>query len=96
MKDQHCCNVNSVIDEAKARRILNLAGLSVPGTLLVLLPKCPLCLAAYMAAVTGVGLSVSTAANIRMLILILCIGSLLYFAVKRLCRFTSQLRTQWR
>ena len=47
------------------RRGAAIAGWVVPGTTLVLLPKCPACVAGYVALATGVGVSFSTAAYIR-------------------------------
>jgi hypothetical protein len=67
-----------------ARHCLNRAGWMVPGVLMALIPKCPACLAAYVAGATGLGLSLSAAAYVRALLLILCIASLVYLAVRRL------------
>jgi hypothetical protein len=38
-----------------ARRLSGTAASIVPGALLALLPKCPLCIAAWLTAATGVG-----------------------------------------
>jgi hypothetical protein len=69
-----------------ARRCLQIAGWILPGTILALMPKCPACLAAYVAIGTGVGLSLSTATRLRASLLLLCVALLLYLAVRRLCR----------
>ena len=52
-----------------ARRISGTAASVLPGALLLLLPKCPMCLAAWFTVATGVG--VSAAARARGLIVVL-------------------------
>jgi hypothetical protein len=66
-----------------ARRCHHIAGWILPAGGLVLLPKCPACVAAYVAIVTGVGISVSAATYLRMLLLTICIASIAYFAARR-------------
>jgi hypothetical protein len=53
-----------------------------PTALLVLMPKCPMCVAAYIALFTGVGVSVSTARWIQILMLVFCLASLAFLAVR--------------
>lgn len=54
-----------------------------PGAVLVLLPKCPLCIVGYAAA-AGIGLSVSTAENLRSVVLWSCLGLLAFFATRQI------------
>jgi len=53
-----------------------------PAVLLVLMPKCPLCVAAYVALFTGIGITVSTARWIQILMLAFCLTSLAYLGVR--------------
>src|SRR5882672_5629569 len=52
-----------------------------PATLLVLMPKCPICVAAYFALFTGIGISVSTGRWIQILMVVFCLTSLGYLSV---------------
>lgn len=48
-----------------ARRLSGVAASVLPGAVLMLLPKCPLCLAAWLALVAGVGISAAAASYVR-------------------------------
>jgi hypothetical protein len=49
-----------------------------PGAVLVLVPKCPACLAAYIALGTGIGVSLPVAENLRVGAITLSIAALIY------------------
>jgi hypothetical protein len=55
-----------------AKRLLKVARLSLPAVVLALLPKCPACLAAYVALGTGISLSVAAAALLRSILTAAC------------------------
>jgi hypothetical protein len=95
---RRCCLVNSgALEQNKAgeriaggdphppsfmRRSLDLIAKVVPVALLVVLPKCPACLVAYVALGTGIGLSLTAATSLRLLLMVACVGSLIFFVFK--------------
>ncbi len=90
MKPRHCCQTQ---DRAKAnvcRRaswlhgLGELAGWILPGATLALLPKCPLCVVAYVALATGIGISLPTATWLRLAVVVVCVAALAFFAGRRL------------
>ena len=70
-----------------ARRGLDRVRWVLPAAGLALIPKCPACLAAYIAIGTGFGVSMTAAAELRIVMLAVCIASLGYLAVRPLRRF---------
>ena len=62
-----------------ARRIWGAGASVLPGAVLLFLPKCPLCLAAWLTAVTGIGtgigISAAAAAWVRGLIVVLPVAA---------------------
>lgn len=76
-----CCRAGGADRPGLARRCLGAAGWIVPSVTLALLPKCPACLAAYVAVGTGLGLSVTVAAYLRESLVVMCAASLLVMAI---------------
>lgn len=56
----------------------------VPGVVLALIPKCPACLAAYIALGTGLAVSFSFAEVLRYALSTACLGALAWLAFARL------------
>jgi membrane protein implicated in regulation of membrane protease activity len=74
------------------RRGLHALGWLGPGAVLVLLPKCPVCMAGYIAVLTGLGVSLTTAAAVRFSLMVVCIAALAYLVVRRARRVASRPR----
>ena len=79
-----------------ARRSTAFAGWIVSAGILALLPKCPACIAAYLAIASGIGISITTAAYLRIGLLALSVASLSYFAASRGHRVMAWLRSAYR
>lgn len=53
-----------------------------PATMLVLMPKCPVCFAGYVLVFSGISLPFSTAAVLRHSLIALCLISLAFLLVR--------------
>jgi len=72
-----------------ARRSGKVAGWIVPSAVLALVPKCPICIAGYLTLATGLGISISAAAYVRLGLVIGCSAWLLCVATRRILRRTA-------
>ena len=96
MNARHCCQIetrgagNTRRPASRLRRSGEIAGWILPGATLALLPKCPVCVAAYVALATGIGISLPTATYLRTMLVVLCMASLAVIAARHLRRFMAR------
>jgi hypothetical protein len=89
MNSPHCCQrkLHTSRDARQQRtwrrRVREVAGWIVPGALLALMPKCPICLAAYVALCTGFTMSGPSAHILMRTLIVLCIATLALCVVRR-------------
>ena len=76
-----------------ARRTRGAAAWALPSVALALVPKCPLCIAAYLAIGGGLSVSLSTAMQLRTALVWLCWSALMLLAVRMSIRFIHRMRT---
>jgi hypothetical protein len=88
-----CCEpmVEGVPARPPRRPSLGFVGWFVSGAVLALMPKCPACLAAYIALGTGIAVTAPAAAYMRTTLVILCIASLVYLGVRMILLFLNDL-----
>ena len=88
MNSSYCCQREPhAEDEGRQRktllrRVKQVSGWILPGALLALMPKCPMCLAAYVALCTGFTISLASAHILLRALTLLCIGTLALLVVR--------------
>jgi hypothetical protein len=82
-----CCDIQrSRRTVAWARRCREAGAWAAPGLVLALMPKCPMCVVAYVALATGLGISVSAASILRTSAIGLSIAMLTYLVARTVHR----------
>jgi hypothetical protein len=76
-----CCT-GEVPSRRLARRLSAAAASLLPAAVMVLLPKCPLCLAAWLTVISGTAVSVAAAARLRGLIVVVCFAAVTFAAAQ--------------
>jgi hypothetical protein len=77
----NCCNADT---ERRPRRAWwrNVSGCVGSGALLVMLPKCPMCIAAYVALWSGAGVAMPIATRLRPLLEVMFVVSVALLIVR--------------
>lgn len=86
-----CCKAGELRSTSWRGRCAELAGWAVQGVTIAFMPKCPACLAAYIALWTGVGLSFSMATYLRWTLMGLCAASFSYLVLRRVTAHFARL-----
>ena len=81
-----CCSTRS---QRHGRNLASNLGWFLPSAALLMIPKCPLCIVAYTALLTGAGISVSSAAGIRLSLILGCLFMLIFAIFRILFRLNS-------
>jgi hypothetical protein len=84
MRNGCCCDDRSghaVTTRSWVRAAAKVSSWIVPGVVLAAMPKCPLCLAAYVALFTGCGISLAAASFAWWFVAVGCVSVLVYLAM---------------
>ncbi len=77
-----CCAAGST-SCGLGRKLSKVTGMLLPGALLALMPKCPLCLAAWLTVATGFSISATGAAWVRGSIVVLWVAGIVAILWRR-------------
>ena len=81
MVERACCARARGPAGSKARGVVAMTKWVVPAAVLAVLPKCPMCVAGYLAVATGFSVSLSVATWVRTGLIVACVGALAWSAV---------------
>jgi len=93
MNTLHCCQIQphpgDHADRSRSwlHRARDIAGWFIPGAVLALLPKCPVCVAAYVALGTGFMMTPTSAQHLLRAVSALCIGTIAYCLARRMVSY---------
>ena len=90
MADHACCS-RFQENTSRAKPLVELGKWAAPGAAFLLIPKCPLCIIGYVAAITGIGLSFSTAWYLRSAMIAACIAGALYLIAQPIFAWRSRI-----
>jgi hypothetical protein len=76
------------------RRTRGAAAWALPSVALALVPKCPMCVAAYLAIGSGLGVSLTTAAHLRTALVWLCWSGLALLVARLVARVWTRHRSR--
>lgn len=79
-----CCGNFTNTGPTRYKRLFDLGKWLAPSAALLLIPKCPLCIMAYVAAITGAGLSFSAAHNLRLILIAVSVIAIAYLVIRSL------------
>jgi ABC-type uncharacterized transport system permease subunit len=82
---RQCCTGEG-LSRRLARRLRAAAVSVLPGAILLVLPKCPLCLAVWLTVMTGIGVSTAAAARVRGVVVVFWVAVLAIAAAQMVRR----------
>ena len=89
MSTRSCCAVpgrSSFISSRGGAHARGAARVGTPAVILLLLPKCPMCVAAYVAMLTGIGLSMEAATWLRETAIAVCVLAIIVAILRMMHR----------
>ena len=86
MNEFSCCHGRPtsgrpVETESPRQRPAKVASFLLSSITLILMPKCPVCVATYVALFTGLSLSTEVAGQVRMALMVICASVLAFLAL---------------
>ena len=86
MKTLPCCMDRPRCAGVGKRGVAQAAGVVFSSVMLIVMPKCPVCMVAYVALMTGISVSTAAASHLRLGLFAVCLSVLACLVVHGLCK----------